>query len=160
MNFTAISLFTVLSAISGTQGPVAPAQLPVANTIDSAVVRQVEDNKSAKEVTNETENYVRNYFKDIPIMIQVAKCESHFRQFDSDGGVHRGVVNSADVGVMQINERYHLTRSEKSNLDIYTIEGNTAYARKLYNEKGTQPWVSSKPCWGKYENKDLAMNSK
>lgn len=90
-------------------------------------------------------------------MIQIARCESTFRQLDSDGEIHRGRVNNADVGVMQINEFYHLDMAEKENYNIYTIEGNTAYARELYEDKGTQPWISSKPCWGKYVNNDLAV---
>jgi hypothetical protein len=107
-----------------------------------------------------TEQYVRQYFSDVPIMIQIARCESTFRQLDADGSIHRGRVNKADVGVMQINEFYHLDTSVKQNYDIYTLEGNTAYARALYEREGTQPWSSSKPCWGKYENRDLAVNSK
>lgn len=116
---------------------------------------------SKKEVENlmSTEEYVRNYFADIPIMVQVARCESTFRHLDRDGDIHRGRVNSRDVGVMQINEYYHLDTAEDANYNIYTLEGNTAYARKLYMEKGTQPWSSSKPCWGKYENSaNLALN--
>lgn len=105
-----------------------------------------------------TEKYVRQYFQDTPIMIEVARCESHFRQLDDDGEIHRGVVNSADVGVMQINEFYHLDQAQKKNINIYTLEGNVAYARDLYEREGTQPWASSKPCWGKFQNKDLAIN--
>jgi hypothetical protein len=112
-----------------------------------------------------TEQYVRRYFKDLPIMVQIARCESQFRQLDDDGSIHRGKVNNLDVGVMQINEHYHLDTAEKNNYNIYTIEGNTSYARKLYEEKGTQPWSSSKACWGKYltsevvPNKELALNN-
>ncbi len=95
-------------------------------------------------------------------MVEVAKCESHFRQFDKDGSVHRGVVNSADVGVMKINEFYHLETSKKKSYDIYTVEGNTAYARDLYEREGTRPWNSSKPCWGKFvpnQSNEIAMDS-
>ncbi len=95
------------------------------------------------------QEYVRAYFADIPVMSKVAFCESTFRQFDKDGSVHRGVVNSKDVGVMQINEYYHLETAEKLGLDIYTIQGNVAYARYLFEKEGTTPWLSSSPCWGK-----------
>ncbi len=148
----------VISAIGGVNSPIAIKDLPkIENSItESSVVRKI----SNDEIENimSTEKYVREYFKDIPIMIQVARCESHFRQLDSDGEIHRGVVNSADVGVMQINEFYHLDQSEKKNYNIYTLEGNVAYARDLYERQGTQPWSSSKPCWGKFLNKDLAIN--
>lgn len=95
------------------------------------------------------EEYVRAYFADAPIMAKVAFCESTFRQFDKDGSVHRGVVNNKDVGLMQINEYYHLDTAEKLGLDIYTIQGNVAYARYLFEKEGTTPWLSSSPCWGK-----------
>ncbi len=98
----------------------------------------------------EVESKVREYFKDIPIMIEVARCESTFTQFDKDGSVHRGVVNDADVGVMQVNEHYHLNTALKKGIDIHTLEGNLQYARDLYQKEGTVPWNSSSPCWGKY----------
>ena len=50
---------------------------------------------------------------------------------------------------MQINEHYHSATAAKLGLDIYTIQGNVAYAQYLYQKEGTQPWSSSKPCWGK-----------
>ena len=99
--------------------------------------------------------YVSAYFADIPVMIDIAKCESRFKQFDKDGSVHRGVVNDQDVGVMQINEHYHLETSTKLDIDIYTVEGNVAYAKYLYEKEGTQPWVSSSPCWNKSKNAKL-----
>lgn len=94
---------------------------------------------------------VRAYFSDIPVMAEVSRCESHFRQYDKNGDTFRGKVNPKDVGVMQINEYYHLKRAQKLGYDIYTVEGNLAYGRLLYTEQGTQPWISSSPCWSKTE---------
>jgi len=144
-------LFAVLTSLTGSTTPVvAPS------SIDSATVRQVEDRKSPKEIgtTLATEEYVRQYFSDIPIMVQIAKCESHFHQVDKYGNIQRGNKTPADIGVMQINETYHKDEARKFNYDIYSLEGNTAYARKLYNEQGTEPWRSSKACWN--GNQDLA----
>lgn len=145
-----------LSAVAGITSPVTVTEAPKIES--TSQVREI----SKKEVENimSTEKYVRDYFSDAPIMIKIAWCESRFRQLDRDGSIHRGVVNPADVGVMQINEYYHLETSQKKNYNIYTLEGNTAYARELYEKQGTQPWSSSKPCWGKYENASLAMNVK
>lgn len=145
----------VLSAVSG-NGVSIPATGP--SQIDSSVVRQIEQRKSAQEIgsTIATEEYVRKYFSDIPIMVEIARCESHFKQFDPDGTIHRGVVNPADVGVMQINESYHLDRAKQNNYNIYSIEGNVSYARELYEDRGTKPWNSSKPCWGKYVGKTIS----
>lgn len=150
----------VVSALTGSTTPMTVPQIPkVENTVtESSVVKSI----SKKEITKlmSTEEYVKKYFEDIPIMIEIAKCESHFRQLDDDGEVHIGVQVREDVGVMQINEFYHLEQANKKDLNIYTIEGNTAYARDLYERQGTKPWNSSRPCWGKYEkqNKNLALN--
>ena len=92
---------------------------------------------------------VKDYFKDIPILAKVAECESEFRQVDENGDVLRGVANPFDVGVMQINEKYHLDRAEAAGINIYTLAGNLKYARALYNQSGTAPWSASQPCWSK-----------
>ena len=97
------------------------------------------------------EEYVRKYFSDIPILVEVARCESQFRQHDKEGGILRGEQNSLDRGVMQINEYYHGEDSKKLGYDILTLEGNTAYARYIYEKYGVQPWQSSSPCWKKTE---------
>lgn len=102
---------------------------------------------STLAIGNTVEMAVREYFKDEPILIEIARCESTFKQFNEDGSIRRGKVNDADVGVMQINEYYHLETSKKKGYDIYTLEGNMAYARDLYNREGAQPWSSSSPCW-------------
>lgn len=145
-----------ISSFTGVQTPAIVTEVPKVET------QVVETKKSPKEIETimSTEEYVRQYFKDIPIMIQIARCESTFRHLKVNGDVNRGRVNSADVGVMQINEIYHLDTAEKKAYDLHTIEGNTAYARDLYMREGTQPWSASKACWGKYENKDLAVSSK
>lgn len=93
---------------------------------------------------------VEQEFKDIPIMIEIAKCESRYRQFDENGNVLKGKVDNRDTGVFQINKHYHLDTALKLGLDIYTLEGNMAYARYLYENEGSQPWNASSGCWGKY----------
>ncbi|HVT75295.1 MAG TPA: hypothetical protein VHD69_02700 [Candidatus Paceibacterota bacterium] len=100
--------------------------------------------------TLSTEAYVRDYFKDTPILAEVARCESTFRQFGSDGNVIRGKVNKNDVGVMQINTYYHEDTAESLGLDIYTIDGNLAYGKHLYEKFGLDPWKSSSKCWKKH----------
>ena len=107
-------------------------------------------NLETKEVIGAptTEDIVKDYFKDIPILVKVAKCESRFRQTDANGDVLRGEINQFDVGVMQVNESYHLERSKSMGMNIYTLMGNLEYGRALYNDSGTAPWSASKPCWG------------
>ncbi len=95
------------------------------------------------------EEYVREYYEEDPILVEIARCESQFRHLNEDGTVLRGVVNNQDVGVMQINLYYHAEDAEKMGHDLSSLEGNLAYAKALYEKKGTNPWSASKPCWGK-----------
>ncbi len=102
----------------------------------------------------DTEAVVRAYFADIPVMIQIARCESTFRHYLADGSVLSGRVDGADTGVMQINKRYHQKAATAMGLDLDDITGNMAYARHLYETQGTRPWNASAPCWAQ----TLAMN--
>jgi hypothetical protein len=147
---TAIGL---LMAVSG-----AGANL---TAIGAPVIGQLNIVESKKELT--VEEYIAKYFSDIPILVEVARCESQFRQHDKNGNTLRGVVNKADKGVMQINEYYHSEKADDLGYDIHTVEGNTAYARHLFEKEGLQPWISSSACWKKTESyanyrKALALN--
>lgn len=85
-------------------------------------------------------------------MAKVAWCESRHTHINpKTGEVLRGIVNSSDVGVMQINLYYHEERAETLGLDLFDLNDNMAYARKLYEEQGTQPWNASSACWGARE---------
>ena len=144
---TALGLMMIASNIAGFGGTsIAPSLTPEVIEIKRAMT---------------VEQYVRNYFSDIPVMIEIARCESRFRQHDKNGDVLRGQENNLDRGVMQINEYYHNNDSEKLGYDIMTLEGNTAYARHLFEKKGVKPWKSSSKCWSKTlaysEYKELAM---
>lgn len=101
-----------------------------------------------------TESIVRDYFSDIPVMAEVARCESGFRHTLSDGSVLQGRVDSADTGVMQINKRYHQATANAMDLNLDNIYDNMAYARHLYETQGIQPWRASAYCW----NGNLAAN--
>lgn len=98
------------------------------------------------------EKYLRKELADTPILIDIARCESTFMQYHKNGEVVRGRVDNADVGVMQINERYHLETAVKLGYDIHTVEGNVAYAKYLYENQGAAPWLASSKCWSKISN--------
>ena len=120
-----------------------------------AVAQDVADSnntqsKTAVENPITLESYVRAYFAETPILAEVARCESSFRQVGSDGKALRGEVNKSDVGLMQVNEYYHGEKAETLGFDLETINGNLAYAKYLYDKEGTKPWSASKKCWGKY----------
>ena len=95
------------------------------------------------------EQHVRDYYKLNPILAEIAKCESRFRQYDSKGRVLRGEMVRDDVGLMQINEFFHKATAEKLGYDLETVEGNLDYGLYLYNKEGTRPWNASKGCWSK-----------
>ena len=126
-------------AVQGTAATIAPktTALLVSDSKKQAAPRPVEA-------------VVRDYFSDTPILAEIARCETRFRHYDRTGEVLRGKIDANDVGVMQVNERYHLKRAETLGFDIYTLEGNLAYAKYLYHEEGSDPWVSSSSCWGNY----------
>lgn len=94
-----------------------------------------------------TEEIVREYFNDIPVMIDIARCESQFRQFTDSGNVLRGGVEGQMVGVFQFFDRYHLEPAADLGFDIETVEGNLAYAKHIYTVEGTDPWNSARDCW-------------
>jgi hypothetical protein len=102
--------------------------------------------------------FVTDYFADTPILATIASCESHDRQVDKNGKIVRGEVNHYDVGVMQINELYHADEAKKLGIDIYTLDGNVAFAKYLYDKEGAKPWMSSSSCWSKDSNTVIARS--
>src|SRR5581483_9138719 len=90
---------------------------------------------------------VAQYFSDIPVMYEIAKCESNFTQYNSSGTTLSG-GSGGMLGVFQINGAVHKSFAKTLGDDITTLVGNMAYARYLYDESGTDPWISSEPCWG------------
>ncbi len=98
------------------------------------------------------EEYLRIVYADTPILVDIARCESNFKQFDSAGNLIRGIKNNSDVGVMQINERYHSDTAKALGINLHTIAGNIEYAKHLYDEQGAKPWSASQKCWGNTSN--------
>jgi hypothetical protein len=93
---------------------------------------------------------VKSYFADIPVMANIAKCESNFREYSADGSVLNG-GSGGMIGVFQINRSVHAKFALSLGDDITTLAGNMAYARYLYTQEGTDPWISSEGCWGSVE---------
>ena len=83
------------------------------------------------------------------IFIRIAYCESRDRQFDEDGKVLRGNINSYDMGRYQINTLHWAETAKKLGYDLSTEDGNEAMAFYLYQKFGTRPWQSSQKCWDK-----------
>jgi len=85
----------------------------------------------------------------------VCGCESNGnpysepQQFHANGTVIRGVINNQDIGMCQINLKYHGESAVRLGLDLFTREGNIKYANMLFASQGYQPWSWSKHCWSK-----------
>ncbi|MEX2010226.1 MAG: hypothetical protein WD874_00255 [Parcubacteria group bacterium] len=136
----------------------APAPAPVEAKAEVAIPLKKEVKSEDYEPMTDSKNvkkFVEDYFADIPLMVQIAGCESRFRQY-KNGNVIRGEINNKDVGVMQVNEHYHAATALKLGIDIYSIDGNVAYARYLYEKEGARPWMSSSACWAKFKESEIA----
>jgi hypothetical protein len=117
-----------------------------------AIAQDIPSNEQDKVVVSNPitlESYVRAYFAETPVLAEIAKCESRFRQVDKDGQVLRGEVNKSDLGLMQVNEYYHGQKADDLGFDLTTVNGNLAYAEYLYGKEGTKPWSASEKCWNK-----------
>lgn len=95
----------------------------------------------------EVEEKVRAAFSDVPVMIEIARCESKFRQYTDGGNPLRGGYGNGMVGVFQFYESVHAEGALALGFDLTTLEGNIGYARHVYGQSGTDPWNSSFYCW-------------
>jgi hypothetical protein len=84
------------------------------------------------------------------ILQAIAQCESHGQEYGAGGKVLRNKNNKSVVGVFQINEQIHGRKAQELGLNIYTLQGNWAYARYLLRTEGTKPWLASKECWQQF----------
>jgi transaldolase len=139
---------TAAMLISSIYGP-AQAQASTTPATDASSTSQSSYVASTTDSIKDTMAYVKTAYASDPLLIDIARCESAFRQYDASGNILRGKVNPADIGVMQINEDYHLQKAESMGYDIRTTAGNVAYAKYLYDTQGAAPWTASAACWTK-----------
>lgn len=125
--------------------PVAQAASGSSTAATSATTTPTTTASTSRQTPAETEKKVREYFADKPVMIEIAKCESKFRQFTDAGNVLRGGSGGMMVGVFQFFESVHTTAAKKLGFDLLTVEGNIGYAKHVYAQSGTTPWVSCVP---------------
>lgn len=132
----------LIASISDAQVIEAPT-----NTETESIVDETYSEISEQVKVKTTEEIIAEHFIDTPILKKIALCESQNRQFSGEGVVLRGHVNPQDVGLMQINEKYHLQAAQNLGFNIYTLEGNIGYTKHLYATQGVKPWVHSSSCW-------------
>lgn len=123
---------------------------PTENLVVAPVVDNKIEEQPEKQLPRTTKDIVIEYFKEDPILAEVAFCESTFTHYKDDGSVLRGRVDNRDVGVMQINTYYHGDTAERMGFDLENLEDNLAYAQNLFDRQGLQPWSASSKCWSKH----------
>lgn len=86
-----------------------------------------------------------------PIMEKIAKCESPTGHYGKNGQiVVRGNDNhTVDIGYLQINSYYWGAKATELGYNLWIEADNKAMGEWIYQNKGTEPWSSSKPCWNK-----------
>lgn len=116
--------------------PAGPSAMP-------ATVHRLSDPLAANRKAKELLEKAPQVFKII------AACESGMKHYSEEtGNVLQGRITPGDVGLLQINSLVHGEDALRLGFNVWSIYGNIGYAIKLYIEKGTQPWNSSKKCWG------------
>lgn len=156
---------TTIFVFSSVYGGTTYAMEPIVGTTTApgASTRIEVQSTTTIPTRKELEMKAKAFFKDDPILVEIARCESTFRHLDQNGEIIRGKVNKGDLGLMQINEYYHAEKAEELGLDLKSLEGNMAYAKYLYDREGSKPWNSSSKCWkkevaSKSGDKDLALS--
>ncbi len=90
------------------------------------------------------ERRIEEEFRDAPIMLKVARCESSLK-----ADAYNPKNNSHDRGIFQISEKYHGEEMKELGIDPTDVADNIKYARILYDRNGTKDWTASKECWNK-----------
>ena len=95
--------------------------------------------------------YVREKESQAIVLEKIARCESAGKQFEDDGRLVKRVNKngSVDYGKFQINDKHWELKAIELGYNIYTLEGNEAMAKWIYENRGTEDWYLSKKCWQK-----------
>lgn len=114
----------------------------------TSTVSYVEEAKPKEIIQAVPKTATSSAQRELPeILYKIALCESNNKQFTPSGDIVRGRANPADIGRFQINTYWNGEEAERLGYDLYTWEGNTAFALYLYEKNGTRDWNWSKPCW-------------
>jgi len=80
--------------------------------------------------------HIHKVFPEAPkLMERIAWCESRLDP--------KAQGPTDDHGIYQLHNPSH----DLSEIDVYDVEQNVAFARRLYDETGTTPWNASRTCW-------------
>lgn len=129
--------------------PIKPEELEIPKAeVEEVVVQTVRHTQVSVSVPETDDN----------ILYRICSCESGNgkygtpQQFEPDGvtplvGKMTPDHLGQDIGMCQINTKYHLETATSLGYDIYTADGNWGYAKYLYSTQGTNPWSASRSCW-------------
>jgi hypothetical protein len=103
-----------------------------------------------RSMRSHTEAFLRSYFHDIPVMVEIARCESGFRNVQS--GLQQPYGRERSFGFFQIHEPDWHQQAVSLGLTEYQTDAmhNVLMARHIYNTQGLSAWRASKHCWGRY----------
>ena len=82
-----------------------------------------------------------------PVLQRIAKCESNGSHYDKNGQVIIG--KTQDVGKYQIHVPLWGAKATEMGLNLVIEEDNETFAKWLYANYGSEPWIHSKHCWNK-----------
>ncbi len=134
----------LLAAAQGVQAAAVSDATTIQPTIDLPATTSTE--AFNPQDSSDVEARVRAEFIDIPVMVEIARCESGFRQFDDSGNPLYG-GSGGMAGVFQEAASVHKGVASELGFNIDTLDGNLKYARYLYDNEGTVPWLASASCW-------------
>lgn len=84
-----------------------------------------------------------------PVLERIAKCESGNQHFKNGQVLVNGNKNgSVDVGRYQINSLW-FSKATELGLNLMVEKDNEIFARYLYKQYGSEPWIWTKSCWNK-----------
>jgi hypothetical protein len=127
-----------------------PVQKPVKGVVTGAAAKRVPMKSSELALLTNEQRAVRSrlmkVFRENPVMVRIAYCESSWRHHAEDGKVLVG-EKTPDVGVFQINLPANGEKLRKLGLDPHSFEDNVRYAQYLLETRGLRDWKSSMDCW-------------
>ena len=93
------------------------------------------ENVKLQKANTELKEQIKHY----ELFYAVVSCESSWRPHLKS--------RQGDLGLAQINPRWHERRAKALGFNIRTPGGNIDYAFYLMGEEGTEPWTASQHCW-------------
>lgn len=130
-------------------GSVVPETTQTETASRPAIVAVVKKPETEVTFENLVPLLAEKYGVSEPLAMAIIKCESNYVADAYHLNYRDGVHWSTDWGYWQINDYYNATMAKEQGYDVINNwEDNLEYGFIMLKERGTQPWLASKPCWG------------